>query len=150
MKTSFSVHYFRKHMAMWKTISVLYLVLLIIMVFEVITIKMEDIITYEAMAVNNAWGCSPKYPQFCYKTQANPYTPKGWLFEIIMEKEFGVYIISKRLQERNQQRVLRRKMETIYVWFYLEIRFYLTLFYMCVCVLLIFFKMKKKKILVNK
>lgn len=59
---------------MWKTISVLYLVLLIILVFEVITIKMEDIIKYESIAVNHAWGCSPKYPQFCDKTEANPYT----------------------------------------------------------------------------
>lgn len=66
--------FFLKYMAMLKKISVLYLVLLIIFAFEAITIKMEDVITYESMRVNHAWGCSPKYPQFCQKTKVNPYT----------------------------------------------------------------------------
>lgn len=34
----------------------------------------ENIISYGAMRANHAWGCSPKHPQFCNKTQANPYT----------------------------------------------------------------------------
>ncbi|KAF2565834.1 hypothetical protein F2Q68_00027860 [Brassica cretica] len=61
-------------MATLKTISVLYLVLSIILVFEGITNSAENVISYDAMRVNHAWGCSPKYPQFCNKTQANPYT----------------------------------------------------------------------------
>ncbi|RID66879.1 hypothetical protein BRARA_D01991 [Brassica rapa] len=71
-------------MATLKTISVLYLVLSIILVFEGIAISTEDVssqenssenvISYDAMRANHAWGCSPKYPQFCNKTQANPYT----------------------------------------------------------------------------
>ncbi|CAH8361511.1 unnamed protein product [Eruca vesicaria subsp. sativa] len=91
-------------MATLNTVSVLYLVLSIILVFEAITISMKDvshpknstddvsyqkvstkdvsykknstenIISYGAMRANHAWGCSPKYPQFCNKTEANPYT----------------------------------------------------------------------------
>ncbi|KAF2568869.1 hypothetical protein F2Q68_00027859 [Brassica cretica] len=61
-------------MATLKTISVLYLVLSIILVFEGITNSAENVISYDAMRANHAWGCSPKYPQFCNKTQANPYT----------------------------------------------------------------------------
>ncbi|CAH8264523.1 unnamed protein product [Arabidopsis lyrata] len=61
-------------MAMLKKISVLYLALLIIFVFEANTIKMEQVISYDSMRVNHAWGCSQKYPQFCEKTRANPYT----------------------------------------------------------------------------
>ncbi|CAH2059738.1 unnamed protein product [Thlaspi arvense] len=33
-----------------------------------------DIIKYDTLRVNHAWGCSPKHPQFCNKTEANPYT----------------------------------------------------------------------------
>nr|VDD14584.1 unnamed protein product [Brassica rapa] len=61
-------------MATLKTISVLYLVLSIILVFEGIAISTEDVssqenssenvISYDAMRANHAWGCSPKYPQF--------------------------------------------------------------------------------------
>ncbi|KAF8108785.1 hypothetical protein N665_0104s0100 [Sinapis alba] len=81
-------------MATLNTVSVLYLVLSIILVFEAITITTKDVshprkitnyvssqknstenvISYGAMRVNHAWGCSPKHPQFCYKTKANPYT----------------------------------------------------------------------------
>ncbi|XP_019100792.1 PREDICTED: protein RALF-like 9 [Camelina sativa] len=59
---------------MLKKISVLYLLLLIIFSFEAATIKMEIVISYDAMRVNHAWGCSPKHPQFCQKTKVNPYT----------------------------------------------------------------------------
>ncbi|XP_019093217.1 PREDICTED: uncharacterized protein LOC109129432 [Camelina sativa] len=59
---------------MLKKISVLYLVLLIIFSFEAVTIKMEIVISNDAMRVNHAWGCSPKYPQFCQKTKVNQYT----------------------------------------------------------------------------
>lgn len=91
-------------MATLNTVAVLYLVLSIILVSEAITISMKDVsypenisndvsdkknstedvsyeknstakvISYGAMRANHAWGCSPKHPQFCNKTQANPYT----------------------------------------------------------------------------
>ncbi|XP_024004114.1 protein RALF-like 9 [Eutrema salsugineum] len=64
-------------MAMLKTILVLFLVLSITLALEATKIKKENIITYDALRVNHAWGCSPKHPQFCQKTQANPYT-KVW------------------------------------------------------------------------
>ncbi|EOA29222.1 hypothetical protein CARUB_v10025500mg [Capsella rubella] len=61
-------------MAMSKKISMLYFVLLLVFSFEAVTIKTETIISYDALRVNHAWGCSPKYPQFCQKTRVNPYT----------------------------------------------------------------------------
>ncbi|KAH0886680.1 hypothetical protein HID58_062776 [Brassica napus] len=93
-------------MATLKTISVLYLVLSIILVFEGITISTEDVssqensaenvISYDAMRANHAWGCSPKYPQFCNKTQANPYTnskifPRMSLKAILKFKTMEIY-----------------------------------------------------------
>jgi len=59
---------------MLKAISVLCVALLIIFVVKADTINREQVISYESMRVNHAWGCSQKYPQFCQKTRANPYT----------------------------------------------------------------------------
>ncbi|CAL9235302.1 hypothetical protein ISN44_As09g016920 [Arabidopsis suecica] len=56
-----------------KAIIIYMALIMVFFTFATLKTNAEDVISYEALKQDHAWGCSPKYPRLsCLKQKANP------------------------------------------------------------------------------